>query len=52
MKPIGIILSADKDDILVKYALGSITNRLFVSKYKIYLPDKEELANKVRKLLK
>src|SRR3989344_2986389 len=50
-EPIGIILSADKDDILVKYALGSITNRLFVSKCKIYLPDKEELVKKVRNLL-
>lgn len=42
-QPIGIVLSADKNDLLVKYALGGITNNLFVSKYKLYLPTKEEL---------
>ena len=41
--PIGIILSAGKDDLLVEFALGGITNNLFVSKYKLYLPTKEEL---------
>ncbi|MBU0459466.1 MAG: DUF1016 family protein [Nanoarchaeota archaeon] len=50
--PIGIILSADKDNFLVEYALGSISNKLFVSKYKLYLPDKKELEEKVRKILK
>ncbi|MEK7375797.1 MAG: PDDEXK nuclease domain-containing protein [Candidatus Margulisiibacteriota bacterium] len=49
--PIGIILAADKDDVLVEYALGGITNKLFVSKYELYLPDKEELRNKVKLLL-
>jgi predicted nuclease of restriction endonuclease-like (RecB) superfamily len=42
-KPIGIILSADKNNLLVEFALGGITNNLFVSKYKLYLPTKEEL---------
>lgn len=42
-EPIGIILSAKKDDIEVEYALGGISNKLFVSKYKLYLPDREEL---------
>jgi len=32
-EPIGIILSADKESTMVEYALGSITNQLFVSKY-------------------
>lgn len=41
--PIGIILAADKDEIMVEYALGGISNRLFVSKYKIYLPNKLQL---------
>jgi predicted nuclease of restriction endonuclease-like (RecB) superfamily len=31
--PIGIVLAADKDKILVDYATGSISNQLFVSKY-------------------
>lgn len=41
--PIGIILAADKDEIMVEYALGGISNKLFVSKYKIYLPNKLQL---------
>jgi predicted nuclease of restriction endonuclease-like (RecB) superfamily len=31
--PIGIVLAADKDKILVDYATGSISNQLFVSRY-------------------
>ena len=42
-EPVGMILSAKKDNIEVKYALGGITNKLFVSKYKLYLPDKKIL---------
>ena len=49
--PIGIILSAEKDNFLVKYALGGISNKLFVSKYRLYLPDKKELEDKMRVLL-
>jgi len=49
--PIGLILVADKNEVMVKYALGGISNKLFVSKYKLYLPDKNELEEKVRKLL-
>ncbi|MBN2421833.1 DUF1016 family protein [Candidatus Woesearchaeota archaeon] len=49
--PIGIILSAEKDHIEVKYALGGISNKLFVSKYKLYLPDKKELEIKLADLL-
>ncbi len=50
-EPIGIILSADKDKLLVEYALGGISSKLFVSKYKLYLPSKEELEREVRKLI-
>lgn len=45
--PIGIVLGADKNDILVEYALGGISNNIFVSKYQLYLPNKEELEQKV-----
>jgi predicted nuclease of restriction endonuclease-like (RecB) superfamily len=45
--PIGIVLSRDKDELLVKYATYEMNSQLFVSKYQLYLPDKEEL----RKLL-
>ena len=46
-EPIGIVLSAEKDSFLVKYALGGISNNLFVSKYLLYLPDKKELENHI-----
>lgn len=49
--PIGIVLVADKNDILVEYATGGISNNIFVSKYQLYLPEKEELEDKVKQLL-
>src|SRR5690606_21665996 len=49
--PIGIVLGAYKDQILVEYATESISNKLFVSKYQLYLPDKNTLARKLEKLL-
>ena len=41
--PIGIILCADKDDSLVKYATGGMDQQLFVSQYLIKLPTEEAL---------
>ncbi len=49
--PIGIVLGADKNDILVEYATANITNQLFVSKYQLLLPNKEELKEKVKELI-
>lgn len=49
--PIGIVLGAYKDKILVEYATENINNNLFVSKYQLYLPDKETLQNELKKLL-
>lgn len=50
-EPIGIILSAEKDEVLVEYATGGISNKIFVSKYQLYLPDKKDLQNKVQAIL-
>jgi hypothetical protein len=50
-EPIGIVLGAYKDQILVEYATENITNQLFVSKYQLYLPDKKTLACELEKLL-
>lgn len=50
--PIGIILTKEKDEILVEYATEGITNKLFVSQYQLYLPDKKELEIKLNELLK
>jgi predicted nuclease of restriction endonuclease-like (RecB) superfamily len=41
--PIGIILSKDKDDLLVEYATYEMNSQLFISKYQLYFPNKEEL---------
>lgn len=49
--PIGIILSADKDDVVVEYATGGLSNKLFVSKYQLFLPDKQELKRRVKMII-
>ncbi|MDP1695202.1 MAG: PDDEXK nuclease domain-containing protein [Candidatus Woesearchaeota archaeon] len=49
--PLGIILGTEKDNFSIEYALGGITNQLFVSKYKLYLPDKKVLQQKLKELL-
>ena len=48
--PIGIILAREKDDLLIKYALHGISTQLFVSKYQLYLPDKDELRKEVARI--
>lgn len=50
-EPIGIILGAEKNNVLIEYALENITNQLFVSKYQLYLPNKESLQREVQKIL-
>lgn len=49
--PIGIVIGADKDEILVNYAIGSISNKLFVSKYQLYIPDKKMLEAELKLLM-
>ncbi len=50
-KPIGIILSQEKDDIMVEYAMLNDTSKLIVSKYQLYLPKIEELKLKVQEII-
>lgn len=45
--PIGIILSHNKDELLVEYATYGMDSNIFVSKYELYLPNKEELKKLV-----
>ena len=51
-EPIGIILCTDKDSIQAEYALGSLSNKIFASKYTLYIPDREELEMQVEKVIK
>jgi len=41
--PIGLLLCTQKDHALVEYALAGMDNQLFVSKYQLELPRKEDL---------
>lgn len=41
--PIGIILCSQKDNALVHYATGGLSQEVFVSKYKLQLPSEAEL---------
>jgi len=41
--PIGILLCTKKNEALVEYALAGMDNQLFVSKYQVELPGKEEI---------
>ena len=50
-EPIGIILSAGKDEVLVEFATGGISNKIFVSKYQLYLPDRKQLQRKVKAIM-
>ncbi|AXY75771.1 DUF1016 domain-containing protein [Paraflavitalea soli] len=50
-EPIGILLGAYNDQVLVEYATGSITNKVLLGKYQLYLPDKAQLQKALNKLL-
>jgi len=41
--PIGILLCTRKNDALVEFALGDLSNQVFVSRYAVELPAKEEM---------
>ena len=45
--PIGIILSRNKDELLVEYATYQMNSQLFVQKYQLYLPNREELRREL-----
>ena len=40
---IGIILCTDKDETIVKYSVLAENEKLFASKYRLYLPKEDEL---------
>ena len=49
--PIGIVLGARKDELLMEYALQGIDNQLFAARYQLYLPNREELQAQLNRLL-
>jgi predicted nuclease of restriction endonuclease-like (RecB) superfamily len=46
--PIGILLCSDKNETHVEYALGGLTNQVFVSRYLLHLPTQPELESFLR----
>ena len=49
--PIGIVLGAKRDELLMEYALQGIDNQLFTARYQLYLPNREELQAQLDLLL-
>ena len=41
--PIGIVLCAEKDEIVAEYSLEGLNNNIFASQYTYCIPDKEQL---------
>lgn len=46
---IGIVLVTDKDESIVKYSVLAENEKLFASKYKLYLPSEDELRAELQK---
>ncbi len=50
--PVGILLCTNKNDALVKYAVAGMDNQLFVSRYQVALPDKDQIEAFIESELK
>jgi predicted nuclease of restriction endonuclease-like (RecB) superfamily len=52
--PVGLIICAEKDHAVAKYALEGLSNKILASEYQLVLPDEKKLADeliKTRKIL-
>ena len=49
--PIGIVLTRQKDELLVEFATYGMSSQLFVSEYQLYLPNEEELRRELEQIL-
>jgi predicted nuclease of restriction endonuclease-like (RecB) superfamily len=47
--PVGLILCAEKDDAVAKYALEGLPNKVLAREYKLALPDEKLLAAEIEK---
>ena len=50
--PVGLLLCTRKNHALIEYALAGMDNQLFVSRYQLELPKKEELERFLEAKLK
>jgi hypothetical protein len=49
---IGILLCADKNNAVVKYALPEDNKTILASQYKLYLPTEQQLIEEMKKEIK
>jgi predicted nuclease of restriction endonuclease-like (RecB) superfamily len=47
--PVGLILCAEKDDAIARYALEGLPNKVLAREYKLALPDEKRLAAEIEK---
>jgi predicted nuclease of restriction endonuclease-like (RecB) superfamily len=47
--PVGLILCAEKDDAVAKYALEGLPNKVLAREYKLALPDEKRLVAEIEK---
>jgi len=47
--PVGLILCAEKDDAIAKYALEGLPNKVLAREYKLALPGEKRLAAEIEK---
>jgi hypothetical protein len=50
--PVGILLCTEKDHTLMEYALAGMDKGLFVSKYQLELPSKDEMQRFIEEQVK
>jgi len=50
--PVGLILCAEKDDAIAKYALEGLPNKVLAREYKLALPDEKRLVAEIEKTRK
>lgn len=50
--PIGILLCTDKENALIEFALAGLDEKLFISKYQLELPDKNDMKKFIETSLK
>jgi predicted nuclease of restriction endonuclease-like (RecB) superfamily len=50
--PVGLILCAEKDNAVAKYALEGLPNKVLAAEYKLVLPDEKLLAKEIEQMRK
>ena len=48
--PVGLILCAQKDEAVARYALEGLANRVLAAEYRMALPDEELLASEIERM--